>query len=238
MITLYTFGPAFGLPDPSPLVVKVMMLLKLAGVEYIAKPSSPRRGPKLKIPFIKDDGVLIGDSTFIRFHLEKTRGVDFDKGLTPEQKAQAWAIEKMCEEHLYWIVVCERWQDDENFERGPARFFDSAPALLRPFVKRAVRRYMIKSAWHQGVGRHAPQERAELGRRDVDALATLLGDKPYICGETPCGADATVFGFVASLLSPAFKTPTGDAAMAKPNLVAYRDRMMRAYFPDCVEARA
>ena len=36
MITLYTFGPAFGLPDPSPFVTKAEMLLKLAGLPYRA----------------------------------------------------------------------------------------------------------------------------------------------------------------------------------------------------------
>ena len=36
MITLYTFGPAFGLPDPSPFVTKAEMLLKMAGLPYRA----------------------------------------------------------------------------------------------------------------------------------------------------------------------------------------------------------
>jgi hypothetical protein len=34
MITLYTFGPYFGLPDASPLVIKAMLLLKFAGLAY------------------------------------------------------------------------------------------------------------------------------------------------------------------------------------------------------------
>ena len=34
MITLYTFGPAFGLPDPSPFVMKAEVLLKMAGLPY------------------------------------------------------------------------------------------------------------------------------------------------------------------------------------------------------------
>lgn len=233
MITLYTFGPAFGLPDPSPFVIKAMTLFKLAGVDHVEKRGSPMRGPKRKIPYIDDNGALIGDSTFIRFHLEKSYGVDFDNGLTSEQKAQGWAIEKMCDEHLYWVVVCERWLDDDNFERGPRKFFDAAPALVRPFVKHMVRRQVAKSAWRQGMARHTPDERAELGRRDVDALSTLLGDKPYLFGDAPCGADATVFAFVASLLSPTFDTPTGAVALSKANLVAYRDRIMQAYFPNC-----
>ena len=31
MITLYTFGPKFGLPDPSPFCMKALVLLKMAG---------------------------------------------------------------------------------------------------------------------------------------------------------------------------------------------------------------
>ncbi len=34
MITLYTFGPHFGLPDESPFVTKTMLLLKFAGLPY------------------------------------------------------------------------------------------------------------------------------------------------------------------------------------------------------------
>ena len=32
MITLATFGPAFGLPDPSPFVTKADVLLKISGL--------------------------------------------------------------------------------------------------------------------------------------------------------------------------------------------------------------
>jgi hypothetical protein len=34
MITLFTFGPYFGLPDGSPFVIKAMLLLKFAGLAY------------------------------------------------------------------------------------------------------------------------------------------------------------------------------------------------------------
>ena len=37
MITLYTFGPYFGLPDASPFVIKAMLLLKFAGLDVSAK---------------------------------------------------------------------------------------------------------------------------------------------------------------------------------------------------------
>ena len=90
MITVYTFGPAFGLPDPSPFVTKGEVLLKLSGLPYQTKRADVRKAPKGKLPYIDDDGTVVADSTFIRFHLEDKHGIDFDKGFPPEQRAVAW----------------------------------------------------------------------------------------------------------------------------------------------------
>jgi glutathione S-transferase len=54
----------------------------------------------------------------------------------------------------------------------------------------------------QGFGRHSTSEQAELAIADINALATLVGEKAFLMGDRPCGADATVFAFVASFLSP------------------------------------
>jgi glutathione S-transferase len=86
MITLYTFGPAFGLPDPSPFVTKAHMLLKLAGLPYRTDESGFRKAPKGKLPYIEDEGVVVADSTFFRWHIEKKYGIDFDSELSPEQR--------------------------------------------------------------------------------------------------------------------------------------------------------
>ena len=70
MITLYTFGPQFGLPDPSPFVTKAEMLLKMSSLPYRTDSDGFRKAPKGKLPYIDDDGERIADSTFIRWHLE------------------------------------------------------------------------------------------------------------------------------------------------------------------------
>ena len=61
MITLYTFGPYFGLPDGSPFVVKAMLLLKFAGLAYDEIRGYPSNAPKGKLPYIIDDGVTVAD---------------------------------------------------------------------------------------------------------------------------------------------------------------------------------
>ena len=126
MITLYTFGPLFGLPDPSPFVMKAEMLLKLAKLEYQASTKGFLRAPKGKLPYIDDDGTIVADSTLIRLHLEQKYGIDFDRGLSPRDRGIAWAAEKMLEDHLYWVLVYWRWMNDANFERGPGATSSSA----------------------------------------------------------------------------------------------------------------
>src|SRR5215831_5537920 len=98
MITLYRFGPFLGAPDSSPFVIKAMVLLKLAGLSFRAVQGNPLKAPRKLLPYIEDEGVRVADSTFIRRHIERKYGVDFDAALSLEAKASAWAVERMCED--------------------------------------------------------------------------------------------------------------------------------------------
>jgi glutathione S-transferase len=232
MITLFAFGPAFGLPDPSPFVIKTQMLLRMAGVPYRTDTGGFRKAPKGKLPYIEDDGELVADSTFIRWHIERKYGVDFDRGLDARERAMAWAFERMAEEHLYWALVDARWMDDENFARGPAHFFDTAPAPLRPFIRAMVRREVRRTLHGQGTGRHTKAEIAALGERSIAAMAGFLADRSCFMSEEPTGVDATMFAFAAGLLCPLFSTPLHEEAMRHDNLKRYVQRMAARYYPE------
>ncbi|MFJ4289877.1 glutathione S-transferase C-terminal domain-containing protein [Cupriavidus sp. NPDC089707] len=232
MITLYTFGPAFGLPDASPFVTKAEMLLKLAGLPYHARPGSLRRAPKGKLPYLDDMGRIVADSTMIRWHIEKTYHIDFDAGLSPAERGVAWAAEKLMEDHLYWAVARVRWLDQANFDRGPAQFFRGVPAPVRGLAERLVRYKVKKTLWGQGLGRHSDEELVALASKGITSIADILGDKRYLMGDKPCGADATLFAFAGSLLCPVFDTPIRTAAEGHVNLVAYMERMRAEFYPE------
>ena len=235
MITLYTFGPAFGLPDPSPFVMKAETLLKMAGLPYRTDTKGLRKAPKGKLPYIGDDGERIADSTFIRWHLEKKYGIDFDRGLDGEQRAVAWAFEKMAEDNLYWAVLHARWTDDLNFDKGPRHFFRAIPGPLRPPVVAIVRRKVRQALRAHGLGRHSGGEVAALATRSIEAIADHLGQKAFFMGAEPLGIDATMFSFVAHVLCPAFETPIRGAAERHDNLKRYVGRMTARYYPDLGE---
>ncbi len=232
MITLHTFGPAFGQPDPSPFVMKAMALLKLSEQPYTTDvfAGGPNLGPKGKRPYLVDDGVTVSDSTLIRFHLEQKYGLDFDAHLTPQQKGVTWAVEKMCEEHLYFAAVYFRWMVDENFNKGPATFFNKVPALVRPLIRAFMRNKTRNMLHAQGLGRHTEAEIAQLACRDIDALAQVLGEDDWFGGASPCAADASAGAFVLAGMCEHFDTPLLARSKSHKNLVAYARRVQSRFF--------
>ena len=232
MITLYTYGPAFKLPDPSPFVLKAQTLLRMAKIEHEENTKGMFKAPKGRMPYIKDGEEKLGDTTFIRLYLEQKYKADFDAGLSPSEKATAWAFEKMCEEHYYFAMLHMRWMIPSNFKAGPEKFFKKLPAPIRPLAIAFMKRSFKKMLNEQGFGAHSQADIETLAIRDLHAISDFLGEKKYLMGDKPCGADATVFAFVASTLSPVFESPIRKAAENRPNLRAYRDRLMKEFFPE------
>ena len=237
MITIYTSGARFGLPDLSPFVTKALVLLKMSGQPFQTAKADFRKAPKGKIPYLEDEGPKFGDSTFIRWHIESKYGVDFDKRLSAAERATAWAFEKMCENELYWAVISERWTIPENFDRGPKEFFSSMPAPLRSLVVPMVKRQIKRDLRGQGLGRHSRNDMLQIATKDIEAVADFLGTKPWLMGTEPCGADASVWSSVTGALCPQFATPLRTAAEGRANLVAYRDRGMATWFPEVAVAQ-
>src|SRR5690242_15138293 len=232
MITLFGFGAGFGLPEISPFVTKTEVQLRMAGLPYRKERAMPPASPKGQLPFIADEGANIADSTFIRAHIEQKYGFDFDAGLDQRQRAQAWAFERMIEHHVYWALVGARWVDVENFAKGPAHFFDGAPADRREKLREDAQFRVAENYLLSGLGRHAPDDDIDLAVRSLFALSVQLGDRPYLMGEAPCGMDATAFGALAGILTPFFESPLRQRTEQFANLTAYVDRMMLLYYPE------
>lgn len=232
MIILYSAGEGFGLPEVSPYVTKTEVQLRMAGLPYLKEAAAPHLSPKGQLPWIEDHGTLVADSTFIRAHLEKAYGFDLDEGLSAAERGQAWAIERMVENHLGWTSAWARFFIPENFDRGPAHWFDWAPADQREDLCHDLLEQVQANLKAVGIGRHSNAEIVELGVTSLQALSSMLGDKPYLFGGRPVGVDATVFAILAQLMTPFFDSELRDRAEGFGNLVAYVDRMMARFYPE------
>jgi glutathione S-transferase len=218
------------MPDGSPFVMKTMIQLKLAGLAFEHRASGVANSPTGKVPYIDDEGEVIADSSLIRRHVERKFGIDLDGALDAGQRASAWSIEKMAEEHLYFALVDLRWRDDRNFAAGPAHFFERLPTLVRPLVRRIARTRMKKALYSQGASRLPRASVEENAGADIDAISTLLGTKPYMMGDQPSAVDGFVYGVLRNLLVPIFETDLRRRIENHANLVTYVERMTHRFF--------
>ncbi|MFN4163070.1 MAG: glutathione S-transferase family protein [Ferrovibrio sp.] len=230
-IRLHGGGPAFGLPEVSPYTMKTEVQLQLAGLPYIHVRAQPADSPKGQLPFIIDGDVTVADSTFIRSYIEQKYGLDLDACLSPEQRAVAWAMERMAENQLGWVMTYFRYADDASFAAGPARWFDAVPEPQRSELRRALRERVMANLFAVGITRHSHDEVVLLGVRSLRSLSVLLGGKSYLFGERATGTDAIVFAQLANILSPYFDNALRRRAEGFHNLVDYVERMMERFYP-------
>lgn len=222
MITLHGFGPAFGQPDISPFVMKVMILMRMAGLPFVKKDGfgGIRRAPRGKLPFIEDDGRIISDSRVILRYLEDVHGADFSGGYDETRLATGILVERTLEESNYFISLRRRWLNDDGWSVMEPIAFGGLPrpvrALAGPFVRRSIRR----SLRGQGSGRLTDAENEAIAAENTRAVALTLGDRPYLLGERPCRSDATLLSFTLAATANAFPGPIRDAILKEPNLVA------------------
>ncbi len=231
MIKLIQFPRMLGLPNPSPFCIKVEVLLKMAGLAYECEfVANPGKGPKGKLPAIVDDGQAIGDSEIIRWHLERKYGVDFDKGLSPTERAVGHAFARMAEERTYWVLVYSRWIEDANWPLFRDTLFAGMPGLVRGLIGPQVRKRVRRMLRAHGLGLHSRDEIYAMGAKDIDAVSTQLGAKPFLLGPEPASVDAAVWPYIVGTLVPPLASPLKQAIQKHANLVEYSERMRARFF--------
>jgi glutathione S-transferase len=232
--TLFGWGPMFGTRGPSPFVLKSDIQLQMLGVRFERAIADLDVVAKHKAPYVRDGEQIVEDSTFIRAHFERKVDRNLDAKLTREQSAAAWALERLLEDRLYFIMVHERWLEDANFHKGPGRFFASIPEAQRTGVIAQARDGLRQMLVRHGLGRHSRAERMELAARDIAAVAQTLGDKPFLFGSEPTAADAVAFGTLVSCATRFFDSPLAALVERHENLVAYLQRMDAHFFNEVV----
>jgi glutathione S-transferase len=237
-IRLFQFPRMFGIPNLSPFCCKLETWLRVAGVPYeVVDTPDPRKGPKGKLPFIEDAGVRIADTSVIVDHLVKTRGVDPDARLDPSQRATALLVQRTLEEHYAFVLAYTHLFRDEGLAHTRARF-DSVPAIVRPWVARAVRGQIREMLWRQGLLLHSHEDIVEFALRDWRAVLAVMSDGPFFFGDEPTGVDAIVFGALATSVLTPIESPIRDFLKSQPACVAYAERMRARFFPELVVSPA
>ena len=234
-LTLFQYKPLFGLPSASPLCMKLETYLRMAKIEHTVSILKGRSlAPTRKAPYIKENGQLLTDSGLIINHLEHTRGHPVDGGLTLAQRAESLALQRLMEEHLYWVIVYMRWIDPSTREYWKPHLAEliPVPKIFLSFLARQTEKSLKKVLYAQGIGRYPAQTIWEFGISDVQALAHWLGARPWGFGDNPTVFDACLYSFVGLIIRTPWDNPLKTATLKHSNLVSHFDRMIARYYPN------
>lgn len=230
-LKVYHLPGAWGLPTVSPFCLKLDAWLRMAGIAHESHTAAtPFAGPKGKAPWIEQDGTKLGDSTFIIAHLIAQTGIDPDAHLTPAQRGQAVAIQRLIDENLYWTMVHDRWVHEGNWHTFRDVVLGGLALPLRRMLGPVARRGVKKQLQGHGMGIHSAAEIAAIGGRDVAALAAILGDQEWFFGAEPTSTDAVVYAQLINIWQPPLESEVKRAIGEQPNLVAFLDRFKARFY--------
>lgn len=236
MITIFGYVPAFGVPDISPYVTKVINYMTFVGLEFEHRTQDlatlDQDSPTGKLPYIIDeDGTKVADSNTIIAYLKDKYGDKLDADLSPAQAAQNLAWNRLIEEHLYWSGIIEpRWRLDVGWETYIPLIVQGAEVTPEMRVGLDAFRQRILDEFNgQGMGRRTSEVVQEFFRADIDALSDFLGDKTYFTGEQLRSLDASIYSTLKHIANQPHPWPGTGYVQTKPNLVAYLQRIESQY---------
>lgn len=231
MIELHQFRPFWGLPNASPFCMKAETYLRFRGIPYTVVPSGPRKSPTGRIPFVVENGRSITDSAAIIEHFEQRQPRHLDDGLSEHARATAFFVTELVEERLYWQVTYMRWGDPVGWAVFKPDLVKYLPLLMRGPVLFLLRRMLLWQMGQRGLTRADPQAAYARGKAVLDALAQLLGDKPFFLGVAPRSLDMSVYAFLANILDQPHGNPLQAHGKTLANLPAYCARMKALCWP-------
>lgn len=237
MIEVYGYVAAWGLPDISPYVTKLVFYLNMVKIPFEYKNQDLTKldtdSPYGKLPYIIDtaNGTKVGDTNLIIDYLKKTYGNPLDDGLSPADDAIVTAFDRLIGEHLYYSGILEpRWRMDEGWEVYIPYIVQGAEVgpELRAYLDQFRVRILAGFNGH-GMGRRDSKTVLDFYKTDVDALSNFMGDKKYLFDEKPRSVDASCYAILRHLVDQPQKWPGTGYVESKPNLVAYLERMRAQY---------
>jgi hypothetical protein len=136
----------------------------------------------------------------------------------------------------YWSQIRLLFVDHPDFlvKHSVMPIPHSMPWLRRLAVN-MLRKAYIKTLNDMGHGDLTDAQYHQEWALDVRCVATILGEKAFLFGDTPCAFDCVVFPVLANLKGlheRGLVTQASTAFVESPQLVAYERRFRSLIYPD------
>ncbi|KAJ4388654.1 hypothetical protein N0V93_006113 [Gnomoniopsis smithogilvyi] len=241
----------------SPFVIKLEARLRFAGVVYGTEAGSSRTAANGEIPYVEfpasngDGSVRLGDSMLIiKKFVEMGFLPDLNGHLSIEDSTRDLATRALLEDKLYFCHVRERWID--NYYTMRDYTLAAIPWPLRILVGPLIYRGSKAMLYGQGTLRSSDAEMRAIKLEIWESISSVLSSvrskkgpsrdtkspKPvselfwFLGGDHPTEVDATLFGYIVSVLLCAANPESREIVDRHPILTDYAERIHQVYFRD------
>uniref|UniRef100_A0A914MJX0 Failed axon connections-like protein n=2 Tax=Meloidogyne TaxID=189290 RepID=A0A914MJX0_MELIC len=241
VVYLVIFPRTHSIPSSSPSSLKLETWLRMNNIKYQNVSNQFKHASvKGQVPFIELNGRQHADSNFIIEHLRSHFKLPIDGNLNSSERANLRAFSLLIEESFfrclqYDFSINASWIGTDS---GYLPYFTGAKKFIAKNLIPKKHQYTTKKTLNaQGYGRHSANEIEDIAKKDLMALSTFLGEKPYFFGNQPSTLDAIAFGFLAvSIYVPRnLKEINQFIEKSTPNLMEFVKRMKEQFWPDWSE---
>jgi glutathione S-transferase len=246
-ITVYRGWDTPGQYVWSPFVTKLEFRLRTSNTPYTSACGSFSAAPKGKIPYMEVEtpgqsiDCLADSSLILKTLSEQGLVQDVNEHLSGRERGVDLAVRALLEDKLCFYHSYERWI--QNYYVMRDHVLHSVPYPVRVVVGLLAYRGNVKKLHDQGTGRFSDSEIRgfiEDVWRGIDGIledSRRMKEKDQcywvLGGDEPTEADATLFGFVVSVLvCSAGPESTRLLKERFPRIVEYAERIHGRYFPD------
>lgn len=220
MLTLFSYPELFGVADNNPYGLKVFAFLKLSKLPFRHEHIfDARSAPRGQLPYIDDDGEIIGDSDAIIAHLINRHHLTIDSAMSATQRDIDLMLRRTLDD-LYWVMSYSRWRDERYWPLFRHQILKTHEGVTAQSLEEA-RDYNFQRYYYQGIGRYDRDAAYARGLADLEALAHLVPDDGFLFGAQPSSIDASVYGFIANMIFFDIDTPLKAFVSAQANLLRH-----------------
>lgn len=189
----------------------------------------------VQVPFIKHGSNIVPDTSFIIRYLQNTYGCAPDSALQPltmQQQALNTVCTTLVEEVLVPVYQYCYFELEQVWMESKV-FFRFLPWPLGSLGAKLIRADFHQRLWTQGMGRHSYRDISIKAHEALQALSTILGEKPYLSGDSPAEADASLFAWTDRVLHEGIKAgELPEMTRQYPNLVLHCQRIREDFWPE------
>jgi glutathione S-transferase len=220
MITLYSYPPLFGVADNNGYGLKVFAFMRLAGLPFVHEHIfDASKAPRGQLPYIVDDGEVVGDSGVILAHLIEKHLLKIDAALGEDERRLGLLISRLLDD-LYWVMSYSRWKDERYWPEFKAALLREHPSVSEEAFGKA-REFNFQRYHFQGIGRYTADGAYARGLADLEALDGMITDQGYVFGDTPTSIDTGIYGFIANIYFYDIDTELKRFVLSRPKLVRH-----------------